>query len=135
MKKEHENQFKQPEFKNQIIFLGTTSYEILAKTAQLQQYDKPGYIISLKDIPVQQEVHEFTYDTINDRIIADGAPIQPGHERVQVPVEIAALDGQPSHEDIRYYNQKSKSAGCGFFLADDYLYGYLKGRPVEINLE
>ena len=66
---------EQNEFKNQLIFLGTTAYEILAKTTQLRQYDKPEHLISLRDIAVHQQVHEFSYDTINDRVIPEGATV------------------------------------------------------------
>lgn len=121
--------------KYQIIFLGNTPFEIIGSEAKLREFGKPDHQIKLEELPVADQGYDFVYNRKTNAVVEMPQPIQEGFERIILHLEIAQLQEQCPHEDILQYNEQSKEEDWGTYMADDYMRGYLAGKPVEFDLE
>ncbi|MES2457843.1 MAG: hypothetical protein V4594_19955 [Bacteroidota bacterium] len=119
----------------QIILLGRTPYEILERPHRLQEFGHPERAIEFKDLPEHEGSFKFSYHPKTSSVVGGPDQVREGNERICIPFSVAYLTEQADPRQLQELNARSQEGLWGIYLADDYIRGYLKGRPIEFEFE
>jgi hypothetical protein len=117
----------------QIIFFGNTPFEFTEKPELMKEFGHPENELSLRGLPVVNNAYDFVFDTQEKKIVIDPQEILPGYERIILPVHYAQNPLELDGWKVNRCNESSQQTGGGYYLADEYMRGYLLGRPVEFD--
>jgi len=119
---------------NQLVFLANTPYEVFPLQKVLRPFGGFGPEIDLGGLPVRNHLYVFVYNKVAKAVEKHLVPDRMAdYEQITLPLSAVEKIGPLPKEHIGVLNALSRKGNWGIYFGDEYMLGYLRGKPVELE--